>query len=154
MNAVAARDPGMDRDAALRHEAWRNVRTYLPAHPLRYAGMLLAKVPRLWLSPSGRSRGLRTTALRIWHVVIVVAALVGLLLGARRNALLATVLALLAAFTAFHMIVEAIPRYALPALPLLIAAGAAGWALVLGQAPPYATTRSVAMPSRKPAPSI
>jgi small-conductance mechanosensitive channel len=95
--------------------------------------MVLAKLPRLWLVPSPRSGGLRTLALRIWHALVVLVALAGLLLGALRvrDPVLRAVLALLAAFTAFHMVVEALPRYALPAFPVLVAAGAAGWAIML-----------------------
>ena len=63
-------------------------------------------------------------------------------LGARRSPLLATVLAMLVVYTGFHMVVEAIPRYALPAFPLLVAAGAAGWALVLRRRAPAAAAVS------------
>jgi 4-amino-4-deoxy-L-arabinose transferase-like glycosyltransferase len=136
MDAVAARRPHLDRDAALQAAARHNVATYLPAHPLRYAGMLLAKVPRLWGAPSPRTNGPRSPALTVWHILVVLGALAGLLLGARRSPLLATVLAMLAVFTAFHMVVEAIPRYALPAFPLLVAAGAAGWAQARGSGAP------------------
>jgi hypothetical protein len=111
LDAVAARHPDRDRDAALRAEAWRNLRTYPREAPAAYAAMVAKKLPRLWLKPSPRSDGLRATPLRIWHALIVLAAFAGLLL----------------AFTLFHLVVEAIPRYALPALPVLIAAGTAGW---------------------------
>jgi 4-amino-4-deoxy-L-arabinose transferase-like glycosyltransferase len=122
LDTVAARHPGMDRDAALRAEAWRNLETYPREDPSGYATMVATKLPRLWLRPSPRSDGLRTTPLRIWHALIVLAAFAGLLLA--RNRL---VLGSLLAFTLFHLVVEAIPRYALPALPVLIAAGTAGW---------------------------
>jgi 4-amino-4-deoxy-L-arabinose transferase-like glycosyltransferase len=133
IDAVAARHPGIDRDAALRREAWRNVSTYAPRHPAAFAAMLVAKLPRLWLTPSPRSDGLRTPALRVWHLLLVLAALAGALAG-RRHPVIAAVLAALVAFTLFHMVVEAIPRYALPAFPALVAAGAAGWALALRRA--------------------
>ena len=60
LDAVAARHPGLDRDAALRAEGWRNLRTQPRAHPLAYARMLAAKLPRMWLTPSPRDDGLRT----------------------------------------------------------------------------------------------
>jgi hypothetical protein len=122
LDVVAARHPSLDRDAALRAEAWRNLETYPREDPAGYAAMVARKLPRLWLKPSPRSDGLRTTPLRIWHALIVLAAFAGLLLGRNWR-----ITAALAAFTLFHLVVEAIPRYALPALPVLIAAGTAGW---------------------------
>jgi 4-amino-4-deoxy-L-arabinose transferase-like glycosyltransferase len=122
LDVVAARRPGSDRDAALRAEAWSNLRTYAREDPSGYATMVATKLPRLWLKPSPRSDGLRNTPLRIWHAFIVLAAFAGLLLA--RNRLVGGALI---AFTLFHLVVEAIPRYALPALPALIAAGTAGW---------------------------
>jgi hypothetical protein len=119
---VATRHPDRDRDAALRAEAWRNLRTYPREAPAAYAAMVSKKLPRLWLKPSPRSDGLRATPLRIWHALIVLAAFAGLLLAGNR-----LVAGALLAFTLLHLVVEAIPRYALPALPVLIAAGTAGW---------------------------
>ena len=83
--------------------------------------MIAAKLPRLWLAPSLRPGLPRRTPLRLWHVAIVVIAAAGVLAG--RNRLM---LATLVTFTLFHLVVEAIPRYALPALPTLFAAGCAG----------------------------
>jgi 4-amino-4-deoxy-L-arabinose transferase-like glycosyltransferase len=122
LDVVAARHPGLDRDAALRAEAWRNVRTYSRKDPAGYAAMFATKVPRLWLKPSPRSDGLRNTPLRIWHALIVLAAFAGLLLA--RNRLVAGTLI---AFTLFQLVAVANPRYALPVLPILIATGTAGW---------------------------
>jgi hypothetical protein len=122
LDAVAARHPNLDRDAALRAEAWHNLKTYPREDPAGYAAMVAKKLPRLWLKPSPRSEDLRNTPLRIWHALIVLAAFAGLLLARNRLAGAALV-----AFTLFHLVVEAIPRYALPALPVLIAAGTAGW---------------------------
>jgi hypothetical protein len=119
LNTVAARRPGLERDAALRAAGWHNLATYPRLDPLGYARMMLAKVPRMWLTPSPRSNGLRTTWLKLWHLLIVLAAIAGL--RDRR------VLVALLAFAAFHVVVEAIPRYALPMLPVLIASGCAGW---------------------------
>src|SRR5262249_23561433 len=79
LNAVAARHPELGHDAALRAEAWHNVATYAPAHPLAFARMELAKLPRMWLTPSPRARNLRGTPLRVWHLAIVLLALLGAL---------------------------------------------------------------------------
>jgi hypothetical protein len=121
IDAVAARRPGLDRDAALRAAALHNLATYPREHPGRFAGMVAAKLPRLWLRPS--RTGTRTTgAVRIVHVLLVLAAFAGIVRGRNR-----TLLALLAAFTLFHLVAGAMPRYALPLIPALLAAGAAGW---------------------------
>lgn len=128
---VASRHPGLPRDAALRREAWRNLRTYPRRDPAGFARMTLAKVPRLWLKPSPRRPGLRSTPMRLWHLLITLGALAGLTAGLVRTGHpgLWAVAAALVAFTVFHLVVEAMPRYGLPALPALIAAGSAGWAL-------------------------
>jgi len=59
--------------------------------------------------------------LRAWHLLVLAFALAGLTKAPRPIA------AALLAFAAFHLIVVAMPRYALPVLPVLIAAGAGGW---------------------------
>jgi hypothetical protein len=156
LDAVAARHPGLDRDAALREEAWRNLRTYPRRDPLGYSRMVAAKVPRLWLRPSPRSDGLRTTPLRIWHLLIVLVAFAGLIAGRSRLVGVALV-----AFTLFHLVVEALPRYALSALPALIAAGTAGWfswsaarrARRTRPAPPDSPANPAPRPSRPATPS-
>ena len=122
LDAVAARHPDRDRDAALRAEAWRNLRTYPREAPAAYAAMIAKKLPRLWLKPSRRSDGLCTTPLRIWHALIVLAAFAGLLLAGNR-----LVAGALLGLHALPPRRRSDPRYALPALPVLIAAGTAGW---------------------------
>jgi len=118
LDYVAKRHPGRDRDAALREEGWKNLGA-AERHPVAYAEMLAAKVPRMWLTPSPRGEGLRTPWMRVWHVLL----LIGVLLGLRDRRVLAALLA----YAAFHLLLEAIPRYALPVLPVLIASGCAGW---------------------------
>jgi hypothetical protein len=121
MDAVAARRPGLERDAALRAAALHNLATYPREQPLRFAGMVAAKLPRLWLRPS--RTGARTDGIvRIWHALLVLTAFAGVIRSRRR-----ALLAVLAAFTLFHLVAGAMPRYALPLLPALLAAGAAGW---------------------------
>ena len=98
------------------------MRTYTREDPVGYAKLFATKLPQLWLRPSPRADGLRTAPMRIWHALIVLAAFAGLLL-ARNRLFLGT----LTAFTLFQLAVVANPRYALPMLPVLIAAGTAGW---------------------------
>jgi hypothetical protein len=144
LDVVAARHPGIDRDAALRKEAWNNLRTYPREDPVAYAGMIAAKLPRLWLKVSPRGDGLRTTPMRLWHLAIVLAAFAGVLLTRDR-----TIIAALLAFTLFHLLVEALPRYALPAFGVLIAAGAAGWFARLAQPRTTAIVRAYSDPLRR-----
>jgi hypothetical protein len=122
IDAVAARRPAIDRDAALRDAALANLATYPREHPGRFAAMVAGKLPRLWLGPArGESR--TSAPLRLWHGLLVLAAFVGIVAGRNR-----TMLAVLVAFTLFHLLAGAMPRYALPLLPALIATGCAGWA--------------------------
>jgi hypothetical protein len=122
IDAVAARRPASDRDAALRDAALANLATYPREHPGRFAAMVAGKLPRLWLGPA-RGEGRTPTLLRLWHGLLVLAAFVGIVAGRNR-----TMLAALVAFTLFHLLAGAMPRYALPLLPALIATGCAGWA--------------------------
>ena len=122
MDTVAARRPQLARDAALRAAGLHNLSTYPREDPAGFAAMILKKLPRLWLKPSPRGAGLRGTPLRLWHLAIVLIAIIGLVRKPDR-----LILAALLAFTAFHLLVPAMPRYALPLLPALIAAGCAGW---------------------------
>jgi hypothetical protein len=140
LDAVAAREPGLDRDAALRHAAVRNLTTYPREEPVRFAAMVAKKVPRLWLGPS-RAGGRTTGALRIWHGLLVILAVAGLIRARNR-----TMLAVLLTFTLFHLIAGAMPRYALPLLPALIATGAAGW---FAQPRTTASVRAYSAPLRR-----
>ena len=141
LDAVAAREGGLDRDAALRRQALRNLTTYPREQPVAFAAMVAKKVPRLWLGPS-RGGGPRTPApLRLWHALLVVLAVAGLLRAREK-----TMLAVLVAFTLFHLIAGAMPRYALPLLPALIATGAAGW---FAQPRTTASVRAYSAPLRR-----
>jgi len=140
LDAVAAREPGLARDAALRHAALRNLETYPREQPGRFAAMMAGKAPRLWLGPArGGTRS--STGLRVWHLVLVILALAGVVRARNR-----TMLAVLVAFTLFHLIAGAMPRYALPLLPALIATGAAGW---LAQPRTTSMVRAYSAPLRR-----
>ncbi len=130
MNAVAARRGRGERDEVLRAEGMENLRRYARESPAEYAVFFLAKLPYLWLRPSQALRP-PGTALWIAHVVLVVGAAAGLLLGLvrTRDPALAIVLAILASVTVVHVITAPGPRYALPLLPILWVAGAAGLVL-------------------------
>jgi hypothetical protein len=71
--------------------------------------------------------------IRGWHILIVVLAFAGLVLGIarRRSLLLASILAAALTSTAIHMLVVSQARYNLPLMPALLAGGVAGWAMFL-----------------------
>ena len=127
LDAIAARHPGRDRESALRREALSNV-GYDLRHPIGYAGMELRKLRQLWLRPSRIGTSERIQAVAIVHVVLIVLAFAGLILGlvrARSPGL--TAIALVLAYgTAVHLLTTADSRYNLPLVPLLFAGGAAG----------------------------
>jgi 4-amino-4-deoxy-L-arabinose transferase-like glycosyltransferase len=137
LDAVAARHPQLSRAAAISAEMHRNLRVYLLGHPAAFARMLAAKVWRMWGFPfQGTFHNAGTTT--IWlHRVLVALALVGLLGGLLRRRSTMLVLAGLAlgvtAVVDIAFVAEA--RHALRLLPALVAAGAAGWALVATGAP-------------------
>jgi hypothetical protein len=127
LDAIAARHPERDRESALRREALSNV-GYDLRHPIGYAGMELRKLRQLWLRPSRIGTSERLQAVAVVHVVLIVLAFAGLILGlvrARSPGL--TAIALVLAYgTAVHLLTTADSRYNLPLLPLLFAGGAAG----------------------------
>jgi hypothetical protein len=127
LDAVAARRPGLDREAALRAEALDNLGDDL-RHPLDYAAMEVRKLRQLWLRPSHIGTTQTLPAVAALHLVLVLAALAGLIVGLLRRsspALRAIALVLLYG-TAVHLLTTADSRYNLPLVPLLFAGGAAG----------------------------
>jgi hypothetical protein len=131
LDLVAERRPELSRDAAIRSEAYRNIRRYALGHPLSFARMMLNKVSRMWLR-YGRGGSRHTSPwVRGWHIALAVAALLGLLAGIRRtlDPVLVSILAALAWSTALHTLVVSQGRYNLPLMPVLIAGGVAGFVL-------------------------
>jgi len=142
LDAVAARHPGLHRDAAISAEVHRNVRVYVLGHPVAFARMTAAKVWRMWAFPF-RGTFHRARSSTIWlHRVLVAIALAGLIgaLVRRRAPLLGIALLAIGITTAVDVAFVAEARHAFRLLPALLAAGAAGWALLAGgEARPVAT---------------
>ena len=95
--------------------------------------MMLNKVQRMW-SRYARGGARHTSPfIRGWHILIVLLAFAGLVLGIarRRSLLLATILAAALTSTAIHMLVVSQARYNLPLMPALLAGGVAGWVMFL-----------------------
>ena len=112
--------------------------------------MQWAKAKRMWFFYY-RGGGVHyiSTPMRIWQVVLVLAAGLGLLAGLirRRDALLGAALLTLAFSTAIHTIVVSQARYNVPLMPLLIAAGVAGWFMALQRRPASTEAETATMPA-------
>ncbi len=136
-DAVAARRPHLPRDAALRAAARENVARALRDDPAAFAGLLARKVPRLWWRYSeGADRRPAAWRTALHRLLVAACALaLALALWRRRDAGLVAAAVVLVAVTSVHVAAEAIPRYALPAVPLLVAAGTAAAARLLPSRP-------------------
>jgi dolichyl-phosphate-mannose-protein mannosyltransferase len=132
LDAVAARHPGLSRDAAISAELHRNLRVYLLGHPAAFARMTAVKLWRMWAFPF-RGTFRHTPAATIWlHRLLVALATAGLVAGLirRRAPLLGLVLLAVGVTTAVDVAFVAEARHAFRLLPALLAGGAAGWALL------------------------
>jgi hypothetical protein len=152
LDAVAKRNPGLSHDASLRKEGLHNIEHYVTHDPIGWLGLMVNKVNRMW-TRYARGGAMHTSwEIRVLHIIIVVAAFVGLVYGLwrTRNLVLAAILAILAWSTALHMLVISQGRYNLPLMPILVAGGVAGWLLARRRAgPPDAEE-----PPRVPAPPL
>jgi hypothetical protein len=138
METVRARRPDLSYRDALRAEAFANVRRYAVGHPAAFAAMMGRKAVRMWRQPS-QVRSPVTGALHGIVVALAGAGLVcGLLWGRRGDVLLVT--SVILASTLLHSVLVAHPRYALPLIAPLAAAGASGlsaaWAKWAGRRRP------------------
>jgi 4-amino-4-deoxy-L-arabinose transferase-like glycosyltransferase len=158
LELFAAKHPDLPRDVALNREAKKNLVHYSTTQPVAFAKMQWAKAKRMWFFYY-RGGGVHyiSSAMRIWQVVLVLAAGLGLLAGLirRRDALLGAALLTIAFSTAIHTIVVSQARYNVPLMPLLIATGVAGWFMVLRRpAPSPASERpTVELRPVEPAPA-
>ncbi|MCW3066010.1 MAG: hypothetical protein JWN32_3182 [Solirubrobacterales bacterium] len=131
LDAVAKRNPGLSHDASLRKEGLANIKRYVTNDPIGWLGLMVRKLDRMW-TRYARGGAMHTSwEIRVLHVVIVIAAFSGLFYGLwrTRNLVLGAILAIVAWSTALHLLVVAQGRYNLPLMPILVVAGAAGWAL-------------------------
>lgn len=132
LEAVARRHPGLDRDAALRKEAWLNLKRYALGRPVGFAKMMLSKAWRLWgKPPTGSGRVDRTWEIWLHRVLLAgaLAALVGALAVTRRAELWLIALSL-AYVTLLNTVLVSEARHLVTSTPGLLAGGAAGVALL------------------------
>lgn len=128
---IAARHRDLEFNKAVALEGRKNLVRYGLKDPIGFSGMMLNKVQRMW-SRYARGGARHTSAvIRVWHILLVLAALAGLIAGIarRRSVLLGCILAAVLTSTAVHMLVVSQARYNLPLMPALIAGGVAGWFL-------------------------
>jgi len=128
---VAARHPDLEFNAAVGLEARRNISRYVRDDPVGYAGMMLNKVQRMWSRYARGGARHTSPVIRGWHILLVLLAVGGLVVGIarRRSLLLACILGAALTSTAVHMLVVSQARYNLPLMPALLAGGVAGWAM-------------------------
>lgn len=134
LGVIADRHPELRFDAAVAREGRRNITRYGAGHPVRFAGMMLNKVQRMWSRYARGGARHTSPVIRVWHILLVLASLSGLAAGILRGrSLVLAAIALVVVYsTAVHMLVVSQARYNLPLMPALIAGGAAGWAMALG----------------------
>ncbi|HEY4096663.1 MAG TPA: hypothetical protein VGM33_14185 [Baekduia sp.] len=133
-DAVVARYPKLDRDAALSQAIHDNIHDYVLGDPFGYIGMSAKKLWRLWggYFLGGFGTGQSTTMLWL-HRLLVLLGTVGLVAGLWRSRSrgLAAALIALGLLTAINVVYVAEARANTRMMPLLLAAGVAGWFLAV-----------------------
>jgi hypothetical protein len=134
IDVVAARRPELDREAALRAAAMENVGDHVLGDPIGFVGMSAEKVWRLWGNYTVGTYRNHRGWITAWHLLLVVLSLAGLaaaLVRGPRRAEIATVAIVVAYVTAVNIVLVSEARHSLPIMPVLVAGGFAGLALVL-----------------------
>ena len=130
LQVVADRHPELDSDAAIALEGRKNLVRYGLKDPLDFTLMMLDKgVQRMW-SRYARGGARHTNPwIRAGHILLVLFAFSGVLLGVFRQRSLAIAGVLLAVLvaTGLHALLVSQARYNLPLMPALGGAGTAGW---------------------------
>ena len=119
LNRVAERYPDLSRDAALARIARENFRTYVTEQPGAYAQMILAKVGNMW--DRGSTPVMSTDTMFVYHRVLIALAIVGfaaMLAWRRWEAVVIGLLVL--GVTVVGGLTLAVPRRALPLMPLVL----------------------------------
>ncbi|MCW3002765.1 MAG: hypothetical protein JWQ20_2063 [Conexibacter sp.] len=133
LDAVAAEYPGRSRDAALRAAAKQNLRRYALGQPVAFAGMEARKLWRMW---GGAYAGThhRRGGLPLWqHRLLALLAVLGLIAGvvATRDVRLILLAVLVALTTVVDVAFVSEARHNVRLMPVLLAAGAAGWSVLI-----------------------
>jgi hypothetical protein len=139
---VAAQHPGLGQSAAVSAAIHDNLHRYLLGEPLQYAGMLARHFWRMWGGYFLGALGFKLNTGTLWfHRLLALLSLAGLLAGLwrSRNLTLAAATVALVLLTLLNTVYVAEARDNERMIPLLIAAGIAGWFLAL--APPGSRAR-------------
>ena len=133
LDYVSERRPELSREAALQAEARANLRRYALGDPVAFAGMMAQKVRRTWLLSSRAGAKEKSTAVRIYHAVLVTLSCLAMLaaVALRRSAVAGICLSLVVYSMLLHAVFVAKPRYALPLMPLLIVGGVVAAAVLV-----------------------
>jgi MFS family permease len=131
LGLIAARHPGLPRDEAVSREARHNLVHYSTTDPIGFARMMGDKVLRMWTRYARGGARHTSWEIRVWHILLVLGAFAGLLLGLwrSRSLVLGSILLAVLYSTALHTLVVSQARYNLPLMPSLLAGGVAGWFL-------------------------
>jgi 4-amino-4-deoxy-L-arabinose transferase-like glycosyltransferase len=133
LRAVESRRPRRSPDDALMAASRANLRRYALGDPLAFAGMTAGKVLRMWR----RAFHSPQPAVIAAHLVLLAAALAGLVLALRARVPAAAAIAGIAAWSTLdNAILVAEPRHNMPLMPALAAVGLAALA---GRLPPRLT---------------
>ncbi|MGZ4268225.1 MAG: hypothetical protein ACXVSX_03345 [Solirubrobacteraceae bacterium] len=135
LDAVAMRHPKLGRNAAITKELRRNLRVYVLGHPWAFTKLTVKKVWRMWNAPFRGSYHRYTTATLWVHRGLLALALLGVLgaLWRRRTRALLLVLVAVVVVAIVDIAFVAEARHAFRLMPSVLAAGAAGWALLLAR---------------------
>lgn len=138
LNAVALRHKNLGRAQAIKKELRRNIRVYVLGHPWAFTKLTVRKVWRMWSAPF-RGSYRRTTTATLWlHRVLVLLALAGLIgaLWRVRSSALALVAVAVLVIAVVDVAFVAEARHAFRLMGAVLAAGAAGWAMLLTRRAP------------------
>lgn len=138
LDLVAARHPGLSRDAALTLEGRRNLVRYGLGDPVAFASMMGAKVWRMWgkYSRGGVAAQVRHLSVGIMHWALLALGVAGLAAAALARRLdrgLLVVFGLAGYSTFLHSVFVSQARYNLPVMALVIVGGVAGVAVALAR---------------------
>ncbi|MGH2839273.1 MAG: glycosyltransferase family 39 protein [Solirubrobacteraceae bacterium] len=137
LELVARRHPKLLRDDALQKETRRNLVKYGLGDPIDFAGMMGAKVERMWLKYY-RGGGVHyiskpTRGVQWFLVALGVCGLIALLWRRRLTAPFAIVYLVVAYSTLLHAVVVSQARYNLPLVPMFVAAAVAALAVAFSK---------------------
>ncbi|MGI8632176.1 MAG: hypothetical protein ACR2NA_06445 [Solirubrobacterales bacterium] len=153
LDVIAARHPEASRTRAISIEGRKNLVRYGLKDPIDFTAMMFSKASRMWLSPYNGGGHHATEAFKAHHNLWLIPAVLGLIAGLvrTRDPVLASILLAALLSTALHAVVVSQARYNLPLMPIVLAGGAAGWAMALRGVGARVAGRGLSRPKEQPA---